>query len=161
RFAGPEFVARFRSVSLFTGPSLRQPVEEGRADFMPIFLSDIPALFTSRRVPLDAALVQVSPPDRHGLCTLGTSVDATRAAVDSARLVIAEVTQRIPRTRGHTSVPLARFDAFVLTDRPLHEAEPTAETPVEAAIGELIAALVEDGSTLQLGIGGIPNAVLA
>ena len=161
RFAEPEFSERIRSVSLFAGPALRKPIEEGRADFMPIFLSDIPALFTSGRVPLDAALVQVSPPDRHGVCTLGTSVDAARGAVDSARLVIAEVNAQMPRTHGHTSVPLARFDAFITTDRPLHEAEVAPESEIEGAIGEVIAALVEDGSTLQLGIGGIPNAVLA
>ncbi len=161
RFAEPEQEGRIRSVSLFTGASLRKPVEEGRADFVPIFLSDIPALFTSRRVPLDVAMVQVSPPDRHGDCTLGTSVDAARAAVDSARLVLAEINERMPRTHGNSTLPLSRIHAFTATDRPLvaHEPEPVTET--EARIGALIAELVDDGATLQLGIGGIPDAVLA
>ena len=161
RFADPDQEGRIRSVSLFTGPSLRKPVDEGRADFMPIFLSDIPGLFTSRRVPLDVAMVQVSPPDRHGDCTLGTSVDAARAAVDSARVVIAEINERMPRTHGNSTVPLSRIHAFTVSDRPIVAREPEPATDVEARIGELIAELVDDGATLQLGIGGIPNAVLA
>ncbi len=161
RFAEPEQAGRIFSVSLFTGPALRTPVAEGRADFMPVFLSDIPDLFRKGRVPLDVALVQCSPPDRHGDCTLGTSVDAARAAVDSARFVIAEINERMPRTHGNSTLRLDRIKAFVHTDRPLPEAPPPKETHVEARIGELIADLVEDGSTLQLGIGGIPNAVLS
>jgi acyl-CoA hydrolase len=160
-FVAPEHRGRFYSVSLFTGPGLRKPIEEGQADFMPIFLSAIPPLFTSRTVCLDVALVQVSPPDRHGYCTLGTSVDTAKAAADSARVVIAEINEQMPRTHGNSTVPLDRFDAFVLTDRPLHEAEAAEETAVESRIGELIAGLVDDGATLQMGIGGIPNAVLA
>lgn len=161
RFAAPEHAGRFTSVSLFTGPALRKPVEEGRADFMPIFLSDIPDLFRSRAVPLDVALVQLSPPDAHGFCSLGTSVDAARAAVDSAAVVIAEINEQMPRTHGHTVVRLDRLDAFVCTDRPLPEAEAGTEGEVEAQIGETIARLVDDGATLQLGIGSIPDAVLA
>lgn len=161
RFADPEQAGRIFSVSLFAGPPLRKPIAEGRADFMPVFLSDIPELFRSRSIPLDVALVQVSPPDRHGDCTLGTSVDAARAAVDSARFVIAEINERMPRTRGHSTLQLGRIDAFVHSDRPLPEHAPAPESAVEARIGELIADLVEDGSTLQLGIGGIPNAVLS
>jgi acyl-CoA hydrolase len=161
RFAGPEQLGHFHSVSLFTGAALRKPIEEGRADFMPIFLSDIPGLFTSGRVKLDVAIVQVSPPDAHGFCTLGTSVDTAKAAVDSARLVIAEVNEQMPRTHGNTNVKLDRFAAFIYTDRPLIEGETADETPVEGRIGEIIAGLVEDGSTLQMGIGGIPNAVLS
>lgn len=159
-FAGSEHAGRFFSVSLFAGPKLRGPIAEGRADFMPIFLSDIPLLFTSRRLPLDVAIVQLSPPDAHGDCTLGTSVDAARAAVDSATYVIAEINERMPRTHGNSTVRFDRIDAFVLSDRPLPEAPPASETAVEARIGEEIAALVDDGSTLQLGIGAIPDAVL-
>ncbi|MEW5853658.1 MAG: acetyl-CoA hydrolase/transferase C-terminal domain-containing protein [Myxococcota bacterium] len=151
---------RFFSVSLFAGPPVRKAIEEGRADFMPIFLSDIPELFLTRVVPLDVALLQVSPPDEHGMCTLGTSVDAARAAADSARILIAEINERMPRTHGNTAVPLSRFAAFIHTNRPLHEAEVAEETPVEARIGEIVSGLVEDGSTLQMGIGAIPNAVL-
>jgi 4-hydroxybutyrate CoA-transferase len=159
-FAAPELEGRIRSVSLFTGAALRTPIEEGRADFLPVFLSDIPYLFTSGRIPLDAALLQVSPPDRHGLCTLGTSIDSARAAADTARILIAEVNAQMPRTRGNVVVPFRRFDAVVATDRPLHEHSHRAESEVEARIGEIIADLVEDGSTLQMGIGAIPDAVL-
>lgn len=159
-FAAPEQAGHFRSVSLFTGAPLRGPINEGRADFVPIFLSDIPGLFLSGQVKLDAALLTLSVPDRHGFCTLGTSVDAARAAADTARLVIAEVNSQMPRTRGNVVVPFGRLDAFVANDRPLHEHASAAETDVEAAIGEQIANLVEDGSTLQMGIGGIPDAVL-
>jgi acyl-CoA hydrolase len=159
-FADPEHAGRFRSISLFTGQPLRKAIAEGRADFVPVFLSDIPGLFSSRRIPLDAALLQLSPPDAHGNCTLGTSVDAARAAADSARIVIAEINRRAPRTHGNTAVPLARVEAFVLTDRPLYEAEQATQTEVEARIGEIVARLVDDGATLQMGIGAIPDAVL-
>lgn len=160
-FAAREHAGRFRSVSLFTGPGLRESVAEGRADFLPIFLSDIPDLFRSRKVPLDVALLQLSPPDSHGFCTLGTSVDAARAAADSARLVVAEINEQMPRTHGHATVPFARLAAFTLVDRPLPEAEAGPESEVEARIGEIVAGLVEHGSTLQMGIGAIPDAVLS
>ena len=160
-FAEPGREGEFRSVSLFTGAPLRRPIAEGRADFIPIFLSDIPGLFSSGAVPLDVALLQVSPPDAHGMCSLGTSCDAAKAAAESARVVIAEINAQMPRTHGNNVVPLARISAFVATDRPLVEHAVEAETPVEARIGELVADLVEDGSTLQMGIGGIPDAVLA
>jgi 4-hydroxybutyrate CoA-transferase len=160
-FAEPDQAGRLLSVSLFAGAALRPAIAEGRADFMPVFLSDIPELFTSRAIPLDVALVQLSPPDRHGLCTLGTSVDTARAAVDSAPLVIAEINRRMPRTHGHTVVPLERLAAYTLTDRPLAEQPPEPVTEVEERIGELIAGLVEDGATLQAGIGAIPAAALS
>ncbi|MEI6106186.1 MAG: acetyl-CoA hydrolase/transferase C-terminal domain-containing protein [Opitutae bacterium] len=160
-FAAPGREAEFRSVSLFTGAALRRPIAEGRADFVPIFLSDIPGLFTSGAVPLDAALIQVSPPDAHGHCSLGTSCDAAKAAADSARIVIAEINAQMPRTHGNNVVPLNRINAFIATDRPLQEHGCDVESPVEARMGELIADLVEDGSTLQMGIGGIPDAVLS
>jgi acyl-CoA hydrolase len=140
---------------------MRAAVEEGRADFMPIFLSDIPGLFTSRQVPLDAAILQLSPPDQHGLCTLGPSVDAARAAADSARIIIAEINEQLPRTHGNSVVPLERVAAFIHTDRPLVEHPTAPETGVEGRIGELVAGLVEDGATLQMGIGAIPDAVLS
>ena len=157
----PEHAGRFRSVSLFTGANMREPVNAGRADFVPIFLSDVPSLFLSGRVRLDAALVQLSPPDRHGYCSLGTSVDAARAAVDSAPMIIAEINNQMPRTHGDTSVPFEEIEAFTHTDRPLPQHLPEAESPVIARIGELVAGLVEDGSTLQMGIGAIPDAVLS
>jgi len=160
-FAAPGREAEFRSVSLFTGAPLRAPVAEGRADYVPIFLSDIPGLFLSGRVQLDAALLQLSPPDAHGCCSLGTSCDAALAAAETARLVIAEVNTRMPRTFGNNVVPFARLDACVATDHPLHEHAPHAGGEVEARIGQLVADLVEDGSTLQMGIGAIPDAALA
>jgi 4-hydroxybutyrate CoA-transferase len=101
-WTAPECSGCFRSVSFFNGPAMRAPVEDGRADFVPIFLSDVPGLFTSGRLPLDVAIVQLSPPDRHGYCSLGTSADAARAAIDSARLVVAEINKQMPRTHaGH------------------------------------------------------------
>ena len=150
-----------RAVSLFTGAPLRKAVNEGTADHVPIFLSDIPGLFHSRQVPLDVAILQLSPPDRHGLCSLGTSVDAARAAADTAKIVIAEVNKQMPRTHGDSTLPLSRVAAFVQTNRALHEHKPEPETLVEAHIGEIIAPLVDHGSTLQMGIGGIPDAVLS
>jgi 4-hydroxybutyrate CoA-transferase len=150
-----------RSYSLFTGPNLRRSVEEGRAEYIPVFLSDIPALFTARRIPLDAALVQLSPPDAHGNCTLGTSVDAARSAADSAPILLAEINQGMPRTHGNTVVPFERITAFVATDRPLHAAPSPECSEVEQRIGAIVAALVPDGATLQMGIGAIPDAVLS
>jgi acyl-CoA hydrolase len=159
-FTEPGMEARVRSVSFFTGPSARPLVNEGRGDFVPVFLSDIPGFFWKRHIPLDAAVVQLSPPDRHGLCSLGTSVDAARAAVDTAKIVLAEINEQMPRTHGATAVPFDRIHAFTLTDRPLHEAEPAEIGEIEDRIGELIAPLIDDGATLQMGIGAIPDAVL-
>ena len=160
-FARPENADRFHSVSFFAGPNVRGLIENGHGDFVPVFLSDIPGLFTDGVIPLDVALIQVSPPDRHGLCTLGTSCDATRAAVDTARIVIAEVNEQMPRTHGYTAVPLSRIGALIHTNRPLvpHTPDPIGE--VESRIGEIVAGLVNDGATLQMGIGAIPDAVLA
>ncbi len=160
-FLDARHAGQFRSVSLFTGAGCRIPIAEGRADYVPIFLSDIPGLFTSGSVALDVALVQLSPPDAHGFCTLGPSVDTARAAVDSARIVLAEINQQMPRTHGNALVPLSRVTAFTCTDRPLHEHPATTEHAVTAHLGERIAALVADGATLQMGIGAIPDAVLA
>lgn len=159
-FVEPPHRDRFFSVSLFAGPPVRGAIAEGAAEFMPIFLSDIPRLFESRTIPLDAVLLQLSPPDAHGLCTLGTSVDTALAAALSARLIIAEINERMPRTHGNTIVPFARVHAFVHTNRPLHEHPPSTPSPVDDAIGEHVAALVDDGATLQMGIGAIPDAVL-
>ena len=160
-FANPAHAAHLRSVSLFTGPSLRSMVNEGHADFVPVFLSDIPSLFTSGQVRLDAAIVQLSPPDRHGFCTLGTSIDAARAAVDTAGIVLAEINAAMPRTHGHSAVPLASVTAFCTTDRPLPTRPAHPPSAVTSAIGEQVANLVEDGACLQLGIGAIPDAVLS
>jgi 4-hydroxybutyrate CoA-transferase len=159
-FAGPEHRERFFSISLFVGAPLRKPIDEGRADFIPVFLSDIPALFATGRLPLDVAFVQLSPPDRHGYCTLGTSVDTALAAAHAARHVVAEINEQMPRTLGNTLVRFDRLHAFIHTNRPLHVLEPVRPTPTEDAIGEQVAALVPDGATLQMGIGAIPDATL-
>ena len=159
-FADPSQVGRFLSVSLFTGAPLREAVAAGRAEFVPVFLSDIPRLFTSKTIALDVALVQLSVPDRHGYCTLGTSVDAALAAAHSARHVIAEINERMPRTHGNTLIHVDRLAAFTHTSRPLHTHAPRPSTPAEDAIGEHAARLVPDGATLQMGIGAIPDAVL-
>ena len=160
-FAEPECEGQFRSNSLFTGPGLRKPVEEGRADFTPIFLSDIPALFESGRIALDAAILQLSPPDKHGYCTVGTSADAAVAAARAAKIVIGEINEQMPRTHGNTLVRLSRLHAFTMTNRPLALHPAGEASAVEAQIAEHIAPLVPDGATLQMGIGAIPNAVLA
>jgi 4-hydroxybutyrate CoA-transferase len=159
-YVAPEHRHRFRSVSFFAGAPVRQALDDGAADWMPVFLSDIPLLFSTGRIPLDVALLQLSPPDAHGYCTLGTSVDAALAASLSARTIVAEINERMPRTLGNTLVPFARVSAFVRSNRPLHEHAAAAPSPVDEAIGEHVAALIGDGSTLQMGIGAIPDAVL-
>lgn len=159
-FAEPSVSTSFFSVSLFTGAPVRKAIEEGRADFIPIFLSDIPSLFSSGQVHLDVALLQLSPPDAHGFCSLGTSVDTAKAAADSAKIIIAEINEQMPRTHGNSLVRFEDIDAFILTNRPLAEHKSEPETEIESRIGDLVANLVEDRSTLQMGIGGIPDAVL-
>ena len=159
--AEAEVADRFRPNSLFTGAALRKPIEEGRADFTPVFLSDIPLLFSSGRIPLDAAILQLSPPDKHGYCTLGTSVDAALAASRAAKVIIAEINEQMPRSHGNTLVPISRVTAFIHTNRPLLQHAPGGGGEVEAAIGAHIAALVPDGATLQMGIGAIPDAALS
>jgi len=160
-FAEPGREKEFLSNSLFVGAPLRPAIASGQADFVPVFLSDIPALFTSGIVKLDVALLQLSPPDEHGFCSLGTSADAAKAAADSSRFVIAEINEQMPRTHGNNVVPFSRIYKFIATNRPLHEHKAQPETPTEARIGEIVAELVDHGSTLQVGIGGIPDAVLA
>jgi 4-hydroxybutyrate CoA-transferase len=158
----PEMEGHLRHRALFIGENTREAVNAGRADFVPVFLSDIPHLFTSGQLPLAVALVHVSPPDAHGYCSLGTSVDAAKAAVESARVVIAQVNPRMPRTLGDGFVRLDQIDFAVEADAPLLTSGSSGQlTETERQIGEYVADLVEDGATLQLGIGGIPNAALA
>ena len=158
--ARPEVSHAIRPNAFFCGANLRAAVADGRADYTPIFLSEIPRLFRSGAMPLDAALVHVSPPDAHGYVSLGTSVDTTLAAVQMAKTVIAQVNPRMPRTLGDGAVHVSRFAAMVAVDVPLYEHAPKEPSEVESAIGRRIAALIEDGSTLQMGIGAIPDAVL-
>ncbi len=164
---GPVFVDQpgmeehFHLNALFVSASVREAVEAGRADFVPVFLSEIPELFRRRVLPLDGAIVQVSPPDRSGFCSLGTSVDVARSAVDSARYVIAQVNPNVPRTHGDGMIPMSRFAAMTWEDAPLHEVDFRGEIgETERTIGRRVAALIEDRSTLQMGVGSIPDAVL-
>jgi acyl-CoA hydrolase len=157
----PDMETSFRHNSMFVGPADREAVNDGRADYTPIHLHQIPRLFRDRLVPLDAALVQVSPPDSHGYMSLGVEVMASLAACQSARAVIAQVNDRMPRVLGDCSLHVSEVDHIVEISRPLPELKPRTATDVERAIGRHIADLIEDGSTLQLGIGGVPDAVLA
>lgn len=159
-YVAPELAGRFRHTAFFIGSNVRGAVQAGRADFMPVFLSDIPRLLRSGRVRIDVALIQVSPPDRHGLVSLGVSVDVVRAAVDTASIVLAEVNERMPRTLGDSFVPVSRLAGLVPVDGPLPERVHEPPDAVTAAIGRNVATLVPDGATLQMGIGRIPDAVL-
>lgn len=160
-YSDARFDRAFRHNALFIGANVRSAVREGRADYTPVFLSEIPRLFKSRRLPLDVALVQVSPPDTHGFCSLGVSVDIVLAAVESAATVIAEVNSMMPRTMGNSFVHVDRLAALVESQRPIPEGSDPSPDDVARAIGRHVADLVEDGATLQMGIGSIPNAVLS
>ena len=159
-YLDPSLEGHVRHNAFFIGGNARAAVQAGRADFTPVFLSEIPALLRGR-LRVDVALVQVGPPDHHGDCSLGVSVDVVRAAVDTARIVIAEVNPRMPRTHGDAFIHVSRITALVAVDHPIPELVPEPIGDVERAIGRNVAALVRDGDTLQTGIGGIPNAVLA
>jgi 4-hydroxybutyrate CoA-transferase len=160
-YAAPELAKSFRVNALFVGANVRRAVEEGRADYLPVFMSEVPSLFRTGILPLDVALVHVSPPDRHGFCSLGVSVDVTRAAVQTARTVIAQVNPRMPRTHGDGLIHIDQIDAMVEVDEPIHQVPPHVLTDQERAIGRHCAELVDDGATLQIGIGAIPQATLA
>lgn len=160
-YVAPELAGRFRHVAFFIGGNVRRAVQEGRADFMPVFLSEIPELICSGRVPIHAALIQVSPPDRHGHVSLGVSVDIVRAAVDTADVILAEVNPNMPRTLGDSFLDVERITHLIPVDDPLFELTPEPVDEVFRAIGRNVAGLIEDGATLQMGIGKIPDAVLA
>lgn len=152
---------RFRHTAFFIGANVRAAVQEGRADFMPVFLSEIPTLISSGRVKIDAALIQVSPPDRHGFVSLGVSVDIVRAAVDTAELILAEVNPNMPRTLGDSFLPVERIARLVPVADPLPELHAEPLDDVCRQIGRNVASLIPDGATLQMGIGRMPDAVLA
>jgi acyl-CoA hydrolase len=160
-YAAPEMAKSFRVNALFVGANVRRAVEEGRADYLPVFLSEVPSLFRSGILPLDVAMIHVSPPDRHGFCSLGVSVDVTRAAVQTARTVIAQVNPRMPRTHGDGLIHVDQIDALVEVDDPIPEVPQRDVTEQERAIGRHCAELVDDGATLQIGIGAIPQATVA
>lgn len=157
----PEYEDNFHINCMFVSNSVRKAVNEGRADFIPIFLSDIPDLFKKGYMPIDVALVQVSPPDKHGYCSLGVSVDIARSAVGTAKHIIAQVNPKVPRTHGDSLIHTDRFTSVVWAEEDLPEVDYGVNAgPEEKRIGELIASMIDDGSTLQMGVGTIPDAVL-
>jgi 4-hydroxybutyrate CoA-transferase len=159
--AKPEMEGHFRHNSLFVGPADRKAINEGRADYVPIFLHCIPDLFLSGVMPLDVALLHVSPPDEHGFMSLGVEVLGSKAAAEKAKLVIGQVNEKMPRVLGDSFLHISRFHKLVEMSEPLPELKKSPMSDVEREIGKHIAGLIESGSTLQLGIGGIPDAVLA
>lgn len=160
-YSEPQYAESFNVHAMFIGANVRKAIREGRADYIPVFLSEVPLLFRRNVLPLDVALVQVSPPDEHGYCSLGISVDATAAAVQCAKYVVAQVNKQMPRTHGDSQIHVSKFHYMVECDEPLPEVTPSEPDDVEIAIGKHVAALVENGATLQMGIGAIPNATLA
>lgn len=159
-YCQPEMRHHFRHNSLFVGASSRKAVKEGRADYTPCFFSEIPRLFKDGYLPVDVAMIQVSPPDEHGFCSLGISVDYTKPAAEAAQTVIAQVNKNMPRTMGDAFMHVSQLDYLVAVDEPLIELpRPTIKSD-EESIGRYVSTLIEDGATLQLGIGAIPDAVL-
>lgn len=157
----PEYAPSFRHRAFFIGENSRAAVQEGRADFMPVFLSEIPRMFRSGALPLDVALIQVSPPDEHGFCSFGCEVGCTKPAAQSAKIVIAEVNRKMPRVLGDSFIHYSKFTHVVEADYLLPEAPQGGSSEVHRAIGKRIAEMIPDGATLQLGVGSIPDAVLA
>ncbi len=155
----PDMVGHFLHKALFIGPNARKAVNEGRAEFIPVFLSDIPVLIEQNYLPLDAVLCNVTPPDEHGFCSLGTSVDAMLSAVRHAKSVIVQFNKSMPRTLGDSFIHIDRIDFAVEVDQPPYDYSSGEPDAVESKIGEFVADLVADEATLQMGIGAIPSAV--
>ena len=160
RYCEPQYRENFRHVSIFAGGLSREAIRDGRAEMVPRFFSEIPSLFTDGSLPLDAALIMVSPPDKHGFVNMGVSVDYTQEAARTAACVIAEVSPHVPRIPGTGSIHVSDIDWFVQTEAKLIELQPPKVGEVEKRIGQNVASLVKDGDCLQLGIGAIPDAVL-
>jgi len=157
----PGMEGHFRHNSLFVGPADRQAIQEGRSEYVPVHLSEIPGLFTDQIIPIDVALVHLSQPDEHGFMSFGVECAASKAAAESAKLVVAQVNERMPRTLGDVFIHVSRVHKFVECAEPLLTLKAAESSELEQKIAAHIANLVEDGATLQLGIGGIPDAVLA
>jgi acyl-CoA hydrolase len=160
-YAKPEYNKSFKTSCFFMGGNIRKYVQMGSAQYNPVFLSDIPHLFRNGTLPLDVVLVNVSLPDKHGYCSLGTSVDVVVAGIETAKIIIAQINPNMPRTMGDGIVHIDRFAACVQVDDPLYELHVAPPDQEETQIGKHIAGLIQDGATLQMGIGGIPNAVLS
>lgn len=160
-YVHPHYGDSFRHRSLFTGANVRGALQEGRADFVPVFLAEIPKLISSRLLPVNVALVHLSPPDEHGYCSYGVGVECTKAAAERAETVIALVNRRMPRSLGDSFIHISKLTHVVEVDRPMLELPQSGKvSDVARSIGEHVAGLIEDGSTLQMGIGEIPDAVL-
>jgi 4-hydroxybutyrate CoA-transferase len=156
----PDMAPHFRHNALFVGGNVREAVNDGRADYTPIFLSEVEALFESGDMPIDVAFIQVSPPDSHGYCSFGVGVECTLTAAKCARYVVAQVNGNMPRTYGDSFIHVSEIDAIVELSRPLCELKVQPSSELFRAIGTRVASLIEDGAVLQCGIGGIPDAVL-
>ncbi len=159
-YANRRLTRNFRVNSFFISKNVRDVIQDGLGDYTPIFLSDIPRLFTSGQLPLDVALIQVTPPDEHGMCSLGISVDIVKSAAENASLVIAEVNPAMPRTLGNSFISVYDIDVLVPVEKPVIEVPPVEPNEDNRKIGEYIAALIEDGSTIEFGIGQIPQSVV-
>lgn len=159
-YVAPEMAGHFRHNAFFIGGNVRAAVNDGRADYTPIYLSEVEELFESGAMPLDVALIQVSPPDAHGFCSFGVGVDTTLTAAKFARYVVAQVNDRMPRTFGDSFIHVSQIHAFVESSRPLCELPKPEITDLHVAIARNVAGLIGDGAVLQTGIGGIPDAVL-
>ncbi|MGA8309207.1 MAG: acetyl-CoA hydrolase/transferase C-terminal domain-containing protein, partial [Terriglobales bacterium] len=159
-YVAPEMTGHFRHNAMFIGSNVREAINDGRADYTPIHLSDIEALFESGVMPLDVALIEVSPPDSHGFCSFGVGVDTTLTAAKCARYVVAQVNDNMPRTYGDSFIHVSDIDAVVESSRPLCELKKPEVTGMHVAIARNVAGLIEDGAVLQTGVGGIPDAVL-
>jgi 4-hydroxybutyrate CoA-transferase len=159
-YVAPEMAGHFRHNAVFIGVNVREAVNEGRADYTPVYLSEIEDLFESGAMPLDVALIEVSPPDSHGFCSFGVGVDTTLTAARLARYVVAQVNDQMPRTYGDSFIHVSKIDAIVESSRPLCAMKRIEITDMQAAIARNVAGLIEDGAVIQTGIGGIPDAVL-
>jgi 4-hydroxybutyrate CoA-transferase len=159
-YCDPEMAGHFRHTAVFIGPNVRDAIDEGRADYIPIDLSEVEELFESGAIPLDLALIQVSPPDSHGFCSFGVGVDTTLTAAKCARYVIAQINSYMPRTYGDSYIHVSDINAVVESSRPLCEFKQPVITDMHVKIARNVAGLIEDGAVLQTGIGGIPDAVL-
>src|SRR3990167_6530255 len=164
-YSDPEYEGHFRHNALFIGANVRKAVNEGRADFTPIFLSEIPNLFYRNILPIDVALLNVSPPDKYGFCSFGVGIECTKPATEVAKIIIAQINTQMPRTLGNSFIHIDKIDYCVEVDAPLNELKReeknnSGDDEISEKIGKYISSLIEDGSTLQLGIGAIPDAVL-
>jgi len=160
-YSHPEYKENFRWEGWFAGPTTMKSLEQGHGDFVPVCFSKIPKMIREGYFPIDVYMVQVAPPNEHGYCSLGVTVDYAYEGVKSGKIVLAEVNDQMPVTYGDTWVHVSELDRIVLTSRPLNELKSAETGPVEEAIGKYCATLIEDGSTIQLGIGAIPEAVCA